>query len=873
MKAGGPALLFEDVAGSRVPAPHQRLRLAAAHVAGPRRRRPRRARPRHRRARPHARRRRARASSPSSRSSSPSSRTYPRDRVPHGSPARTWSAPGDDVDLDALPILTCWPDDGGPFITLPAGHHARSRDRRPQRRLLPDAEARSPHDRDALADRTRPARATSAAPRRSGSARLDVAVALGGDPALTYAATAPLPDGIDEWMFAGLPAQARGRRRSAARRSTSRSRPTPTSSSKGTSTRRRTLVDEGPFGDHTGYYTPVDRFPRFHVTALTHRDGRRLPGDARRPAARWRTRGSARRPSACFSRCSRMIFPEVVDMNLPGRGRVPQPRPRLDQEAVPVPRRAAGPRPLGRGADVVLEGHLRARRRRRRAEPRPRSRGGCSRTSIPKRDFAFVDGPIDQLDHGANQALWGSKVCIDGTRKWREEGYTREWPEPCRMSAGGRGARRRDVGRARASTRRRRANGAHDGTGRAERRRRAPRRGARARRRARARSGGRDHDARARSPTSSARRGEEARTRRAARGMFERIAPTYDTLNRVLSAGIDARWRARAVASAARAPAGPVLDLCAGTMDLTALLARARPRERIVAVDFSPAMLERGRRKAPRAEVVVGDATALPFEDGEFAAVVCGFGMRNLADPRAARARCGASSPGRRLRHARALPARAPRDARASIARTRSVVLPARRRLALGRPRRLRVPRRAAWPGFSRAPSTSARSTASASRDVRGFDLTLGVASIVRGEVPRSMTKKKIVVGITGASGAPYARRLLAVLARARRRRARRLRLADRARGLGARVRRRPARVDRRARLGRARLQGAVRERQRRVARDGRRPVLDGDGRAHRARHLRHAPHARGRRDAQGAAHARRRAARDAAQRSSTSRT
>jgi 4-hydroxy-3-polyprenylbenzoate decarboxylase len=53
----------------------------------------------------------------------------------------------------------------------------------------------------------------------------------------------------------------------------------------------------------------------------------------------------------------------------------------------------------------------------------------------PKRDFAFVDGPIDQLDHGANQALWGGKVCIDGTRKWKEEGYTREWPEPCRMSA------------------------------------------------------------------------------------------------------------------------------------------------------------------------------------------------------------------------------------------------------------------------------------------------------------------------------------------------------------------------------------------------------------------------------------------------------
>jgi 4-hydroxy-3-polyprenylbenzoate decarboxylase len=52
----------------------------------------------------------------------------------------------------------------------------------------------------------------------------------------------------------------------------------------------------------------------------------------------------------------------------------------------------------------------------------------------PKRDLSFVDGPIDQLDHGANQSLWGSKVCIDATRKWREEGYQRDWPEVCAMT-------------------------------------------------------------------------------------------------------------------------------------------------------------------------------------------------------------------------------------------------------------------------------------------------------------------------------------------------------------------------------------------------------------------------------------------------------
>jgi len=129
------------------------------------------------------------------------------------------------------------------------------------------------------------------------------------------------------------------------------------------------------------------------------------------------------------------------------------------------------------------------------------------------------------------------------------------------------------------------------------------------------------------------RRGEEAAHADAARTMFDRIAPTYDVLNRVLSAGIDRRWRARAVREVASAPAGPVLDLCAGTMDMTGMLAAARPDDRLVAVDFSPAMLEAGRHKALRAEVVVADAAALPFEDGTFVAVVCAFGMRNLADP------------------------------------------------------------------------------------------------------------------------------------------------------------------------------------------------------------------------------------------------
>jgi 4-hydroxy-3-polyprenylbenzoate decarboxylase len=85
----------------------------------------------------------------------------------------------------------------------------------------------------------------------------------------------------------------------------------------------------------------------------------------------------------------------------------------------------------------------------------------------PKRDLAFVDGPIDQLDHGANQALWGSKLSIDGTRKWREEGYTRDWPEPCRMSpdvAARADALLAELGIDVPGGRESRTNGVHEGT-------------------------------------------------------------------------------------------------------------------------------------------------------------------------------------------------------------------------------------------------------------------------------------------------------------------------------------------------------------------------------------------------------------------------
>ena len=114
------------------------------------------------------------------------------------------------------------------------------------------------------------------------------------------------------------------------------------------------------------------------------------------------------------------------------------------------------------------------------------------------------------------------------------------------------------------------------------------------------------------------------------RTMFDRIAPVYDVMNRVMTAGLDVRWR-RLAAEAVVRPGDRVLDAACGTGDLAIADGKAGA-SRVTGLDFSERMLERARRKAPELEWVQGDMLELPFEDGGFDAATVGFGVRNVAD-------------------------------------------------------------------------------------------------------------------------------------------------------------------------------------------------------------------------------------------------
>ncbi|HVN70064.1 MAG TPA: menaquinone biosynthesis decarboxylase [Candidatus Binatia bacterium] len=323
-------------------------------------------------------------------------------------------------DLNALPVLTTWPGDAGPFITLPL---VITKDPRTQRLNVGIYRMQrfGPRETAMHWQRHKHGRAHADA----WGEKVPVAVAIGTEPVLTYAATAPLPPIVDEFAFAGL---LRGKPVDLVRARTV-DLPVPAEAEfvlEGY-VDNRDLRDEGPFGDHTGVYTPVDRYPTFHVTCVTHR---------RKPIYAATLVGKPPMEDAWLGKATERIFlpllqamlPEVADMNLPVEGgfhnlAIVSIRKSYPGQAKKVMNALWG---LGHmmmltrvlvivDADVDVSN--------------PRAVAWFVLNNLaPERDVVMMPGPVDDLDHGSYSVAYGTKIGIDATRKDASEGYARSWP-------------------------------------------------------------------------------------------------------------------------------------------------------------------------------------------------------------------------------------------------------------------------------------------------------------------------------------------------------------------------------------------------------------------------------------------------------------
>jgi 4-hydroxy-3-polyprenylbenzoate decarboxylase len=331
---------------------------------------------------------------------------------------------GDEVDLGLLPIQRCWPEDPAPFITLPAviTHDPRSGGRNVgmYRMQVIDRNTTFMHwqiHKDGRADYL------------ATDGRIEVAVALGLDPIMAYSASAPLPKHIDEFMMGGF---LRGE---------------PVELVKGVSVgvevparaeivlegyiERDEVGQEGPFGDHTGFYTPAEPFPVFHVTAVTMRRDAIYPsivvGKPPQEDA-WLGKATER----IFLPAVRTTVPEIVDYDLPVAGvfhnmAIVSIRKQFPGHAAKVMHALWGLGMLSlTKCVVVVDAEV-------DVHDYEQVLFYAGANVDPKRDVVLSEGPLDHLDHAPERQFVGGKLGIDATAKWPEEG-ARPWPPEIEMS-------------------------------------------------------------------------------------------------------------------------------------------------------------------------------------------------------------------------------------------------------------------------------------------------------------------------------------------------------------------------------------------------------------------------------------------------------
>jgi 4-hydroxy-3-polyprenylbenzoate decarboxylase len=323
-------------------------------------------------------------------------------------------------DLSALPVLTTWPLDAGPFITLPL---VITKDPRTQRFNVGmyRMQVFGPTETAMHWQRHKHGRAHA----RAWGTKVPTAVAIGTEPVLTYAATAPLPPLLDEFAFAGL---LRGKPvRLAPAKSIDLMVPADAEFVLEGYVDNEDLRLEGPFGDHTGVYTPADQYPTFHVTCITHR---------RDPIYAATVVGKPPMEDAWLGKATERIFlpvlqamlPEVVDMNLPVEGGFQNLAIVSIQKSYPGQAKKVLNALWGLGHMMMLTRVLIVVDADVDVQDTRAVAWFVLNNLAPDRDIVMMPGPVDDLDHGSYSVAYGMKIGVDATRKDRSEGYTREWP-------------------------------------------------------------------------------------------------------------------------------------------------------------------------------------------------------------------------------------------------------------------------------------------------------------------------------------------------------------------------------------------------------------------------------------------------------------
>jgi 4-hydroxy-3-polyprenylbenzoate decarboxylase len=335
--------------------------------------------------------------------------------------------PGDSFSLRDLPILHCWPKDGGRFVTLPNVYtrdpESGQRNVGMYRMQLYDGQTTGMHWQvhkigarhgRVYYERNEP---------------MPVAVCLGGDPAYTFAATAPLPDGLDEVLFAGFV-----RKKSVELtkcESNDLEVPADVDFVLEGYVQPGELRDEGPFGDHTGFYTSVDPYPVFHLTAITHRRKAIYPATiVGVPPMEDFYIGDA--SVRIFLPVFKMNFPEILDMALPAEGVFHNLvfvsiRKQYPYQAYKIMHGLWGMGQMMFSKYIVVVDEDCDVRNTSEVLFRL-----CANTD-PQRDTTFIKNPSDSLDHAPTLPNIGSHMGFDATRKLVGEGYHRGWPELVRM--------------------------------------------------------------------------------------------------------------------------------------------------------------------------------------------------------------------------------------------------------------------------------------------------------------------------------------------------------------------------------------------------------------------------------------------------------